>query len=78
MKLCLAFFHGPGMNWVSRLTLLTTPLGWLTTTILRERNVTAYRKTIWRGEFFLREWGKQFIREGVIQNAMYDANMVHA
>jgi hypothetical protein len=25
-----------------------------------------------------KEWNKQFIREGVMQNAMYDANMVHA
>jgi hypothetical protein len=52
MKLCLAFFHGPSMNWVLRLTLLTTPLGWLTTTTLRERIATAYGKTIWRKEFF--------------------------
>jgi hypothetical protein len=26
----------------------------------------------------LKEWDKQFIREGVMQNARYDANMVHA
>jgi hypothetical protein len=30
------------------------------------------------GKKILKEWGKQFIKEGVMQNAMYDANMVHA
>jgi hypothetical protein len=30
------------------------------------------------GKKILKEWDKQFIREGVMQNAMYDANMVHA
>jgi hypothetical protein len=30
------------------------------------------------GKEILKEWDKQFIREGVMQNAMYDANMVHA
>jgi hypothetical protein len=30
------------------------------------------------GKKILKEWEKQFIREGVMQNAMYDANMVHA
>jgi hypothetical protein len=65
------------MNWISRLTLLTTPLGWWTTTILHERNATIYWTTIWRKENF-KERNKQFIREGVMQNAMYDVNMVHA
>jgi hypothetical protein len=30
------------------------------------------------GKKILKEWDKQFIREGVMQNAIYDANMVHA
>jgi hypothetical protein len=30
------------------------------------------------GKKILKEWDKQFIREGVMQNTMYDANMVHA
>jgi hypothetical protein len=30
------------------------------------------------GKEILKEWDKQFIREEVMQNAMYDANMVHA
>jgi hypothetical protein len=30
------------------------------------------------GKKILKEWDKQFIREGVMQNAMYDANMEHA
>jgi hypothetical protein len=30
------------------------------------------------GKKISKEWDKQFIREGVMQNAMYDANMVHA
>jgi hypothetical protein len=30
------------------------------------------------GKKILKEWDKQFIREGVMQNALYDANMVHA
>jgi hypothetical protein len=30
------------------------------------------------GKKILKEWGKQFIREGVMQNAMFDVNMVHA
>jgi hypothetical protein len=30
------------------------------------------------GKEIFKEWNKQFIREGVMQNAMYDANMVHA
>jgi hypothetical protein len=30
------------------------------------------------GKKILKEWEKQFIREGVMQNAMYGANMVHA
>jgi hypothetical protein len=29
------------------------------------------------GGIFLKERNKQFITEGVMQNAMYDANMVH-
>jgi hypothetical protein len=33
---------------------------------------------LFRGKKLLKEWDKQFIREGVMQNAMYDANMVHA
>jgi hypothetical protein len=77
LKIVSCFLSRPGMNWVSRLTLLTTPLGWLTTTILHERNATIYGTTIWRKVFF-KERNKQFIREGVMQNAMYDANMVHA
>jgi hypothetical protein len=41
------------------------------------KNATAYRKTIWRKENFERV-GYAFIREGIMQNAMHDANMVHA
>jgi hypothetical protein len=30
------------------------------------------------GKKILKEWGKQFIREGLMQDALYDVNMVHA
>jgi hypothetical protein len=30
------------------------------------------------GKKIFKEWNKQLIREGVMQNAMYDANTVHA
>jgi hypothetical protein len=33
---------------------------------------------LFRGKKIFKERNKQFIREGVMQNAMYDANMVHA
>jgi hypothetical protein len=33
---------------------------------------------LFRGKKNFKEWDKQFIREGVMQNAMYDANLVHA
>jgi hypothetical protein len=46
LEIVSCFLPWARMNWVSRLTLLTTSLGWLTTTILYERNATIYGTTI--------------------------------
>jgi hypothetical protein len=65
------------MNRASRLTLTTTPLDWLITSVLCERIQLLTGKPF-EGKKFFERVGKAIIRQGVMQNAMYDANMVHA
>jgi hypothetical protein len=42
------------------------------------KNCNRLRENYLEERIFLKERGKQFIREGLMQDAMYDANMVHA
>jgi hypothetical protein len=37
-----------------------------------------FMRQLFGGKKIFKEWNKQFIREGVMQNAMYDANRVQA
>jgi hypothetical protein len=39
------------------------------------KEMQLFMEKLFRGKKFLKEWDKQFIREGVMQNAMYDVNM---
>jgi hypothetical protein len=42
------------------------------------KEIQLFTGKLFGGKKILKEWEKQFIREGVMQNAMYDANVVHA
>jgi hypothetical protein len=42
------------------------------------KEIQPLTRKLFGGKKILKEWDKQFIREGVMRDAMYDANMVHA
>jgi hypothetical protein len=42
------------------------------------KEIQPLTRKLFGGKKILKEWEKQFIREGVMQNAMYDVNLVHA